>query len=144
MPLNVRLLREIATKLRRLRHEDHYCQSVIVAKTNCGTAACIAGWALVLSGEVHPKRKNFDRDSIDGKMLDRAGALLGLERRVSDGHYHWLFATRPNADPLDTKALWPEEYARRWTDSLHSSNGERRSRIAADLLDAIADGRVEA
>lgn len=37
---------------------------------------------------------------------------------------------------------WPKEFAERWNAAL-DFNKERPSRIAADLLDAIADGKVK-
>jgi hypothetical protein len=36
--------------------------------------------------------------------------------------------------------MWPQPYADRWRDK--SQTGERPSRIAADLLEALADGKV--
>lgn len=128
--LNVLLLREIATKLRRMRHEKHYDQGVIVEQTACGTAACVAGWALLLTGKV--VAKDVDANTLGRPDLERARRLLGLRQGGSaGGPVHWLFEAGPTPD-------WPYAIRHRWY------SGERRSRVMADLLRSIADGKVEA
>lgn len=39
-------------------------------------------------------------------------------------------------------SAWPEKFARRWSES-HENEREHPSRIAADLLEAVANGKVE-
>lgn len=118
MRLNKVLIRQVAQKLRRLRHEEHYNQAVVIAKTECGTAACIAGHTLI---EIE-KRNGASGD---------AAEALGLTVRKAAR----LFCPDPD---FCAAHRWPKAFAERW-----AGNKERRSRIAADLLDAIADGKVE-
>jgi hypothetical protein len=137
--LNKPLLRRLARKLRRLRHEEHFDQSIWGSKTACGTAACIAGHAVLMAGwrlrssEDDPTyldlcvKKNGTTDSVE----DAAARLLGVS---AEDYAYDLFSGDPALS-------WPPPYAERWID--RDSTGERPSRIAADLLDAIADGRVE-
>jgi hypothetical protein len=143
--LNRALLRKVAAKLRGLRHEKHYDQSTYGQSNDCGTAACIAGWTVLLSGYRLPLPKTAaeaaDVYAIcigpDGKRLKIhtvARGLLGLTANQA-------------ANLFDGGACsWPAEYSERFDDALYPVKGEtpkeRPSRIAADLLDAIADGKV--
>lgn len=50
MEMNVELLKKVATKLRRMRHKQHFTMPVFARKTECGTAFCIGGLGLILKG----------------------------------------------------------------------------------------------
>jgi hypothetical protein len=65
----------------------------------CGTAACIAGWAVVLSGE-----KTTPRQSI----LDRARTLL----RTEDDKLFYTMCWRPELDAAYTAAKSARERAK--------------------------------
>lgn len=133
MKLNRELLRKVARKLRGLRHEEHYDQSEVINQTSCGTAACIGGWAVILAPGV--KFKVDERYGITtlkhggkevGHILSFARRQLGITPRMAG----WLFSGGPTA-------AWPYKYA------VRLQQEERPSRVAADLLDAIADGKVK-
>lgn len=89
--MNVELLKKVATKLRRMRHKEHFDMDSYVGETDCGTAACIAGWACLLSG-LKPEHVGFVQGC----------AVLGLND--SDAK-RLFFATR-----------WPARFRRSDTD----------------------------
>lgn len=132
--LNKPLLRRLARKLRRLRHEEHYEQRAWVAKTDCGTSACIggmaaaeAGWKLLFGEGYGYCRKDGKRRSI--RRI--ASKMLGLAANTR------LLSAYPTGS-------WPFEYAYRYEAADPTGPAKQRpSRVAADLLDALADGTVE-
>lgn len=138
--LNKPLLRRLARKLRRLRHEEHYAQEVTAVKTSCGTAACIAGhtvdelkYRLVFEPRLQHDRGDLALDEclhpMTGKpvsVIEAARKELGLSQDAACA----LFSAYPTES-------WPEVYASRL--ARRDDTKERPSRIAADLLDAIAD-----
>lgn len=132
---NVALLRRLARKLRRLRHEEHYDQASYGRNTNCGTAACVAGHALIESGYKFLFGVGGNRQGIikDGKTFDSfdVSDLAGIELGLSYGDSATLFSASPNSD-------WPEPFRSRWAES-DDGGTERPSRIAADYLDHLAD-----
>lgn len=133
--LNKPLLRKLALKLRRLRHEEHYDQGAWIDKTQCGTAACLAGHVALLSGwkpiflDGWNEAIQCKQGRREGFISEVAAEALGIPRG------HWLFSSEPHE-------FWPDAYADRWRAVVFNSGKERPSRIAADLLDAIADGKV--
>lgn len=141
--MNVEMLRKLAKKLRRIRHEEHYDQGEYAAKTQCGTTACIAGHAVLMEGY----KLKFDPDDYEdwtkecvtpagrtASIHSQASKLLGLGYNAA----YRLFSGEPFYD-------WPEEYSGRLdtADPKSKDLSKRPSRIAADLLDAIADGKVK-
>lgn len=139
--LNKPLLRKLALKLRRLRHEEHYDQGKWINQTKCGTAACIAGWTVLESGlkPAPPEDKwkigllRVESCLIGTKKFlieTTAAKLLGLKEHESDV----LFSDDPSY-------MWPAAFGDRWA-AAQETQSERPSRIAADLLDALADGKV--
>lgn len=78
---------------------------------SCGTAACIAGWALTLSN----KRMGYS-------ALDRAGDLLGLPAKYF-GYDHVFVADK-----------WPEPFYRRWQDA---RTPKQRAKIACARIDHL-------
>jgi hypothetical protein len=126
--MNVEFIRRLAKHMRRIRHEAHYNQATFARKTECGTAACIAGHAVLLADGRLPREKGvpkyFDHEAIQ----DRARKLLGL----SPMRAARLFCGDPRGD-----IQWPNEFALRF------ASEPAKSRVAADLLDAIASRKVK-
>lgn len=86
--LNIELAKRLVTRLRRMRHEAHFNMSFVANKTECGTAMCIAGHTLDLSG--YKRRPHCEYCSLydwltpDGaavqEPLGEAKRLLGLRQ----------------------------------------------------------------
>lgn len=138
--LNKALLRRLARKLRRLRHEEHYDQGKWFSRTDCGSAACIAGHAGLMCGW-RPSGTRQGTYGIEwwskGRRKDvHASAMGALVFGLPDTSWR-LFGPNPEAD-------WPEPYRSRWASANPDGpHNQRPSRVAADLLDALADGKVE-
>jgi hypothetical protein len=67
--LNIELLKRLRTRFLRMRHPEHFNMKPIAAKTDCGTAMCIAGHTLSLAG--YKMRLQPDTDSermYEGKL----------------------------------------------------------------------------
>lgn len=84
---------------------------------NCGTAACIAGWALSIAGNVTPKE-----EARRGSYHLRARTLLDLDY----DHAEELFDT----------AYWPTTFRSRYC---NASTQEELAQIAADRIDAFIE-----
>lgn len=83
-----------------------------VMHEGCGTAACIGGWACLLSNtEVHY-----------GKYDEAASAALGIERQTCGT----LFAT----------SKWPEDLQMRWN---AAKTAREQAEIAAERIDRYVD-----
>lgn len=122
--LNKALLKKVAMRLRRLRHEEHYDQSVWGRRTSCGTAACIAGWTAL---EVGVSASDLCEGN-GGKGNWAAEKLATLRLGLPDRWAYYLFHPTPTV-------MWPRLFRSRLLEPK-----DRPSRVAADLLDAIADG----
>lgn len=126
--MNKAFLRRLARHMRRIRHEEHYDQATFGKKTGCGTAACLAGHAVLIADGKLPRAdagsywKDFDGD----RIRRRARVLMGLPY-VAANH---LFSETPGFH-------WPEVFGNRF------NHEDRKSRVAADLLDALANGKVK-
>jgi hypothetical protein len=131
--LNREALRKLARKLRGLRHEEHYSQGSWCNKTACGTAACIAGHLAIQAG-LSPRVAH----EVSGHIAHVANRLLGP---VNTSRLFFAWPEIPFGI-LDTDPAWPAPFSDRWR-AAKWNMGERPSRIAADLLDAIADGKVK-
>ena len=144
--MNIENIRRLALKMRRLRHEEHYDQGEWVRQTSCGTAACLAGHAAMLAGaklKIHACQcgcggpsggpgYSCNLDGKDNAIADVARKFLGLTNEQAS----LLFSASP-------ATAWPSEFRTRWVEAKFSLNNERPSRIAADLLTALADGKVK-
>lgn len=144
--MNVEALRALAKKLRRLRHEEHYDQSLYAQKTACGTACCLAGHVAAGLGAKFIFKKEF----YIVNPFAMFATLGGRRRRVSSIAREELKLGRVAAARLFSEAPgldWPEPFASRWEKRCLCRRGKdksrRPSRIAADLLDALADGIVK-
>lgn len=142
--LNKLLLRKVATKLRRLRHEEHYNQGTFGEKTPCGTTACIAGHVAIVAGArlVWTQREYGNPGAMEcrlGSDVDTIASFAQTALGLLPSQAMKLFEA--------SGARWPQPYQDRFWNALDSLEDgrtptERPSRIAADLLDAIADGKV--
>lgn len=84
---NEELFRQVADQIEREPHL--YDQALYRNKTACGTACCIAGWAIAISSydDMH-KFAEWERRASAVRIVKRAGGLLGLD----DGERYELFA----------------------------------------------------
>lgn len=87
----------------------------------CGTAACIGGWAYILS-TTRPRLK------WSSTLLDKGGKALGL----SDYHQSILFSSMPSYD-------WPQPYARQYD---AATTSRARARVACRLLEKVIDTKA--
>lgn len=107
--LNVRLLRRIQNQI--LKEPRQFFMSWwftndpddVSAKAipNCGTAACIGGWAVTLSQRVKPARM-YRKSSYS---TYRTGVLAAELIRLPDGY---------NRNKLFVTTMWPPEFHMRW------------------------------
>jgi hypothetical protein len=90
--------------------ERVYKSNVPQTFESCGTAACFAGWAVILS------KPNLDYvDYNDAEYRYRARSLLGLQ---------W--------DDLFYTVNWPKQFSNRWHDA---ETPAERAQIASDVID---------
>jgi hypothetical protein len=131
--LNVRLIRRIIKHI--LAEPKRYCQEDTIANgepgelilgvnynqkfATCGTAACIGGWAYLLS-EKHPT-SHWDTCTI----LDKGGRALGL----TDYQQEVLFTGLPGAE-------WPQPYAENYRKAKTPAG---RTRTAVRLLEKVIE-----
>lgn len=83
----------------------------------CGTAACIAGWAVVLTDGVPSKIREFM------KMRERAAELLNV-----DAGYSWT------SHPLFYAPNWPKPFASRYR---NAEGPKKRAIIAAERIEHL-------
>jgi hypothetical protein len=79
-PMTVELLKKVAAKLRRMRHKKHFDMRDWIQENECGTAACIAGHALLDAG-YRLRIRDYEIVSPKGRKVDPSSAaqrLLGL------------------------------------------------------------------
>lgn len=126
MSLNVELLQRIKAHI--LEEPKRYFQQIYgsrVAPENggpaCGTVACLAGWAVILSGE--ELFQDYDGVSlVRGDVERRAYQLTGIPENGAVG------------SPFATAAFWPAPFARQW---YTAPSTEAKARVAADYIDFI-------
>jgi hypothetical protein len=111
--MNVKLLRRIQKRI--LKHPDSYDQNVMISRDECGTTACIAGWAVLLS----PLDPGFI-----GDYASKATLLLGLD----DEQAIRLF------DVIEDGYCcgWPDKYVRAY---LRAKTPRGRARAAMRRID---------
>ena len=80
MERNEELFRQVADAIEE--HPESYDQTSYIAKTKCGTVACIAGWATTLvkfnGNALAAHEWHYDRDTGVDELHDCASAALGL------------------------------------------------------------------
>lgn len=89
-------------------HPEQWDQGRWIGKAECGTVACFAGWACLLSGEVAWFYGATDRtDILNGgrHVADRAEELLRFDQRAAtlvdgDGNQRHLFQATNTRDDI--------------------------------------------
>lgn len=126
-----------AENLRILAHElradpDSYDQQTIGRVTDCGTVACIAGHAGWLSGHV-------ERGDTEGSV-EVAQRWLDLDDKTAAVLFtSWPAKCSPTCVVCQP---WPTEWSDRLLAAESGDSLESPAFVAADLLDALADGKV--
>ena len=134
--LNVRLVRKIIRHI--LAEPLRYWQQKVIDTgapgeliggsggqrfAECGTVACIGGWAYLLS-TTRPRLKW----SSTLLLLDKGGKALGL----SAYHQNILFSGSPRRE-------WPQPYARQYE---AATTSRARARVACRLLEKVIDTKA--
>lgn len=123
-PLNFSLFRKVIKKLETAPEAYRQAQTAIRDEdAPCGTAACIGGWADILSGDGDLKNARVD--------LNRAADNLGL-----DG-YSWFDESDSERAILfdgDPSLKWPEPYQTQW---ITAGTRRKRARVAIRYLTHI-------
>lgn len=106
--MNVKLLRELQDKLRRMRHKKRFDMQTLIEKTDCGTAACIAGHTLLHLGYKPIKEKDYDgRMEFDGyEMTNSRGKTV----QIWPAARRELGLTQVQAEKLFQPESWPVEF----------------------------------
>ncbi len=87
---------------------SNYSEDYITLQSGCGTAACVAGWAIFLRGKPEAGRKYYGAQAFLGltniqaqalftppghistpEQFTRSGAIKTLQRSVSTGKVDW-------------------------------------------------------
>jgi hypothetical protein len=137
--LNIELFKAIREKIATT--PGAYDQSRYARETRrapCGTAACIAGWACVLSGamdaEELKRRERSDADEFALIDITAKGAL-----RVDDDEAEILFTENPagerrdwDEDDDEHEGGWPQPFAGLW-------DNDRDAATAVAYLDHIIE-----
>ncbi len=84
----------------------------------CGTAACIAGWTVLLEDGMKTKKK-------DSRIWSRAAKLLGLDDR-------WRKGEAPQTSKLFETGEWPKKLEARYN---RAKTQKTRVKIAAERID---------
>lgn len=142
--LNIELFKLIREKIATT--PEAYDQSVFArpsVKAPCGTAACIAGWACVLSGAMDAgelmRRERASGAEYQTIEITAKGAL-GLD----DDDAEVLFDENPAGrldwhEDSERDGGWPEPFASQWEDSTRS----QQPQIAVAYIDhIISTGKV--
>lgn len=132
-PLNFKLFRAVIKKLEAAPMA--YDQESVVEKDKeapCGTAACIGGWAYLLSGKKVTKKVTMLN------VLNEASELLGLNADALD----WEDGDACRVFAVDPDETWPEPFASDW----QSAEGrEEQAAVAVRYLrNILATGDVNA
>ena len=127
--LNVELLRKVQAQILKEprqflmelffysgpRYRDLGPEEVI---PNCGTAACIAGWAIAIDRQMTPKEAHEATRYEEGDDTRRGAEALRISRKQAET----LFFTE----------YWPGEFRDRYEDD---QRPEARAKVAADYID---------
>lgn len=147
--LNIELFKKVREKIATT--PEAYDQSVFgrpEPDAPCGTAGCIAGWAMVLSATLSAEEIQLANVAADSNNVmidlvrDRATEVLGL----SDAEADTLFQADPGGEWDDYDETgndvyvesWPEPFAEQWR-----KGSSDRDQIAIAYLDHIIEtGKV--
>jgi hypothetical protein len=144
--LNIELFKAIREKIATT--PEAYDQSVFARPSQvapCGTAACIAGWACVLSGAMDAKELKR-RERAHGQEFESIEVIAKGALRVDDDEAEILFTESPagnrqdwDEDDDEREGGWPQPFCGQWEDA----NRADRPRIAVAYLDHIIEtGKV--
>ena len=103
--LNIELFKKVRRKIKTAPlsyRQDTYAE--LDKRSPCGTAACIGGWADILSARNDSERKKRMAGEVD---LDRAARALGLRGKCFAAEYHTERGVLFNAFPEDR---WPSPF----------------------------------
>ena len=148
--LNIELLKKVREKIATT--PEAYDQSVFARPESaapCGTAACIAGWACVLSGEMSTdelKRRERSHGAEFESIEITATRVLALAEDEAEVLFtedpagerkDWYDDDEDWYDDDERDGGWPEPFATQWED------GAAPERIAVAYLDHIIEtGKV--
>ena len=113
-------------------HEDYFRSPRGVTAESCGTPACLAGWAIRLTGDADPSAKRLGCSVSIGRT---ASEVLGLEKAGIARRYSWsTWRESPEQEiihhPLFWHGYWPEGYE-------HGSPSARRESAIRLLTELI-------
>lgn len=129
---NIRLLRRIQRAI--LKRSDQFVMSALFNQYldndrkagGCGTAGCIAGWALHLASgnKTLDKTREESKRYVNRSLLKKAGDLIGIKiRRNKDGvMFHPLFFAH----------LWPAPFQSQYD---FATNSRSVARIASARIE---------
>jgi hypothetical protein len=84
--------------------------------TNCGTACCIAGWAVTIGKEYKNPKEAYENSRLLSNTAAEARLLLGIKGE------DWLFHTDQ----------WPSQFEDRWDEA---KSHEEQAQIAGEVID---------
>ncbi len=102
--MNVELLTKVMNKLKRLRHKAHFDMDGWIYETECGTAACIAGHALLMGGYKLVPQK--DRGYFDTVLPPGKSTPVDLQEAARK----LLKLTPEQAERLFSAYQWPPQF----------------------------------
>jgi len=119
--MNINLLRQIQTKIteepKQFRMSAFFSRGCGIP--NCGTAACIGGWAVALHNKMNPRDADRLFDSVMDPSIDRNPCLiLGLGLLESERLFH--------------VGNWPSQFASDWE---WAKTPEAMVKVACDRID---------
>lgn len=132
---NIRLLRRIQQAI--VKHHDQFLMSSLFSHFlddgrdagGCGTAGCIAGWALHLTAG----NKRLDKTHGSGyginSSIKKAGELIGVKT---------TFKKHIMTHPLFFADQWPEPFRSKYAGAAYegtTSNNKKGARIAAGRIE---------
>ena len=137
--LNVTLLKKIRDRIAEI--PESYDQSVYVIespKAPCGTAACLAGEAIICNARsVEAGIKSLRLTDAKGLVSYRAARLLGLPRPnwgADDEAYN--DAAKLFYSSSDYKVGWPEPFGSAFN---RAKSTKQRAKVVVDYLDHIIE-----
>lgn len=137
--LNIELLKAIREKIATT--PEAYDQSVFARPepaAPCGTAACIAGWACVLSGAMDAEELTR-RERSTGAMYTSISVTAKRALGIDEEDAEVLFTEDPEGVRYDwheddeRDGGWPDPFASQWEDGLNKAS------VAVAYLDHIIE-----
>lgn len=126
--MNIPLLKEIQARI--LAEPDAFRMDT----WSCGTAHCIAGWALVLSDLkiANPNAEPWAHVLTDGRSpMNAAAEALGLSTE-NDGDGDWFDDGNSEAKRLFLNDDWPRAFCNSYDEA---ESRRERAKIAAERID---------